>query len=412
MVTRAIAYLSLLTACGPPGALRSYTPWNAEVTEVVVSRREVRVRFPRERLEKLRFSDAEAKRAYIWSVLIPETVDDASISGRVFPGYDGGMPRPVPTFPTLDSLARSGFAYLCTGELGHYGGRCTHNPAEVSLVASGSHMVLVLRDSAQIARLFSLRPSRVRSRRLQLGESVISNDSVPVRYVDPQIPLPDSAMFARRRATIDSLAIASRSVTRSIAFANDIRYDVPGWMQVGDSVRVGIREETVRGSAAVGVTIDHHRGTWTIVDTTVVRPGVTALPQLPPGVRGFWLVGRSVGRTTVTALNIPPYQGPRLLVDPPTNVPGAVVVIPRLGSIRLFVASDTMVENTPLRVRVEARTAAGDVVAGVPVLVRSETMQLTTADSGYVHRLRPGVSVITAQFWSLADTVRVVVRPK
>jgi hypothetical protein len=415
MLTRVIAFVVLMTACGRPGALQPFALANTGMTEVVVSRTEVRVTFPRERLEKLAFSDSEAKRAYVWAIYIPETVGRASIMGRVAPGHtSGGEPRPVPRFPTLDSLARSGFAHICTGDLGHYGGRCDY-PVEVSLSASRNRMILVLRDGSQIARLFALRPARVRLWSWPLGSAVASSDSVPVRYVDPQIPLPDSAMFARRRFELDSLQLWSRSLTRSIAFAHgDRSYDPPGWIQVGDSIYIGIREGFRQGYPGMSGwgTAGPHRGTWMIADTAIVRAGVPPLPRLAPGVRYHSVVGRSVGRTAITAHDIAPFQGPRLPLDPPSSVVGEVVVIPRLRSIRLFTSSDTIVENTPLGVRVEAMTPAGEIVPGVPVTVQSAATVMTTADTGVFNGLRVGVHVLTARFASLVDTVRVVVRPK
>ena len=205
------------------GALVAVSPPDLHRTRVLVSRREVRVVFPPETDGVWGWpssSPLHRSVTYRWSI------STAGIMGARDLGlYVLSAPGQARDFPSLDALVAAGRVQLCAIE--GIGGPCT-NSGVTATVDSG-RVVLVLRDSAQIADLFGLRQPWVRPiRGAPRQPFTLSMDTVRVEYVAPQIPEPSAALRAeveRRRlanaepprvACVDTVVVATERSAPSL----------------------------------------------------------------------------------------------------------------------------------------------------------------------------------------------------
>ena len=114
--------------------------------------------------------------------------------GRSLAGFVHPPAKGSPRYSSLRSFLAHGEAALCVpGMIRECGWK------RMSLAEDSGRVVVVLRDSAIISRWFGLRPPTVSAGHRRPGFEAEAR-AVPVAYVRPQIPLPDSALRAEAEA--------------------------------------------------------------------------------------------------------------------------------------------------------------------------------------------------------------------
>ena len=232
---------------------------------VLVSRRELRVVFP-----------PESQAVWSW----PETpgVDDSptffwyaafhGIEGRVRLGVSLHARDSVRTAPSLESIVRAAKVERC-----HLSRWLPCTERGVKAHVQGRSVVIALRDSALIARLFALRPDSV---------SIVSH--VPrymgdtrrsvarIQYVEPRLPDLDSA--GRAQVLEKQREYDGRELTLWRTLSGGNEGDLL-WLMVGDSAQLGIVEWQCR-SDLCGHYVGFHGtpqdwGRWSVDDPTIAR---------------------------------------------------------------------------------------------------------------------------------------------
>ena len=127
---------------------------SVEPVRVIVSRREVRVVFPTDSARAWGWSDRKDPDyfpAYVWGIGVDGMDGPRFLDARVDRQQDEAR-----NFPSLEQLVAAARAELC---LPGMMARCDSSGTRVSV--EDGRVVLTLRDSARIARLFGLRPALV-----------------------------------------------------------------------------------------------------------------------------------------------------------------------------------------------------------------------------------------------------------
>jgi hypothetical protein len=237
--------------------------WAAEPVRVLVSRRQVRVVFPR-----------HTARTWGW----PAQKDEGNYSSYVWGIIVGGMDGPrilwvrldsrtneARRFPSLERLIAAARAQRC---LPGMVAQCTDS----SMRASVEHgrVVFTLRDSAQIARLFGMRPVFVRAWQQSPGDQDrYSSDSVRVQYIAPDIPPPTAAT---RQDAARSQRRYEASISTVLRFLDGGDPFRPLWLVIGDSEAVSVGEMYCRyDSCSSGGYAAVHDSGWTILDSAIAR---------------------------------------------------------------------------------------------------------------------------------------------
>jgi len=256
---RALCITSVAVQVGPaqsPGA----TP---ESTHVTVSRREVRVVFPRDTATAWGFADTRDSvyfPTYVWGITVDGMDGPRTLRARV--DQERGEARRWPSLAALVAAAR---VERCPPGMG---GNCSASGMNASV--DDDRVVITLRDSAQIARLFGMRPTSVEARLHRPGERLrLVPDTVHVEYVEPMIPEPDAA-------TRDDASRSRRRYEESVNWVQ--RYLSGGtgnpwkpmWLVVGDSAAVSVTEWECHHDACWGgqMVLD---SSWTIRDTRIAE---------------------------------------------------------------------------------------------------------------------------------------------
>ena len=157
-------------------------------TSVEVSTRQVRIAFPADTSGTWGWPvrNKGAYQGYVWSAFVDGMDGPVSIGLWVYPRDTTAL-----TFSSLEPLIAAGYSKLCLP------GMVLHCRDEsVIKTLENNRIILTLDAPAVIARLFGTRPKHVRVTRQTPNDAPIESDSVPVRYVAPQIPQPDSALLA------------------------------------------------------------------------------------------------------------------------------------------------------------------------------------------------------------------------
>ena len=268
------------------------TPPN-EPVRVTVSRREVRVVFPRDTTRGWGWSDRkdpEYYPVYEWGVMVEGMDGPRALVARVFRENDEAR-----QFASLEGLVSSSRGDLCSPGMMW---QCASSG--VGATVDAGRVVLTFRDSAQIARLFGMRPAVVDAWQSRPGgEGRSSRDSIRVEYIEPQVPLPDSATrddAARSRLRYEaSISLVSRYINQGVG---------PLRLRVGDSTAVYVSEMRCRHDVCTTGSTPLDSG-WTVTDTSVAR-----LQLVPPdstdghtvfifGGRPLYLKALRPGRTTL-----------------------------------------------------------------------------------------------------------------
>jgi hypothetical protein len=415
LVAAAIVLAS--TGCAPArhpvaGAL-AQAPLTTTI-EVEVSRTLVRVVFPADTATRWGWFETDDTRwydGYAWSMWVDGGMDGPrSLYWGVGPDRSAaGAGSRVRRFGSLQALLRAGRGGVCRAGMV----QVCDDPIPRVTVADG-RVVLALRDSATIARLFGLRPAWVRVYRRTPANSRGMSDAVLVTYVEPQIPEPTIAVLddaARSRRAYEA------GVTRISRRIGGWPSSWPAlWALVGDTLRLEVEESTCHHDVCSSSDAVADSGWWA-EDTTIVRlePPTSATQdrahERVPRVR---LVGLRRGRTTLHV------HGVRSGADTmpggehlPSELTREVVVTPRPARLALHPAADTARPGRPLRIGIEVGDAAGDPIPDAPVEVTADMGSYRRGTVGTVSISvtfeRPGSRLVTASLGGLADTVLVTV---
>ena len=379
-------------------------------TRVLVSAREVRVIFPPDTSSELGWPAAETpgyRARYYWGVFIDGIDGPRGLELRLGPG--GTSAR---TFPSLRSVVAAASPGLCTSGMV---AQCT--PDGVAASVEGSRVVLTLRDPPTITRLFGLRQDSVQVSRAHPGDATyLPPVRVPVEYVAPEIPIPDSAFRAEAVRARRRYRARITTITRGISGGS---FGSPAiWIGVGDSIPVYVSEMTCTHDACGGSAARVTGTAWSVDDTAVVRLRVVSPSD---SRRSFempspeaYLVARARGRTRVRA-TIPPSPSDTMpsREPPPRTLEREVVVISR--AVRLATGSrpDTIRVGDTLSLRPQVFDADGVAIDGAPIELRYSdgdvNRLLTTTDTARIAFEHAGQRTIVARFGILTDTVRVSV---
>jgi hypothetical protein len=388
---------------------RATTP---EPVRVLVSRREVRVVFPRDTARAWGWSERQDPKyvpLYAWSV---------TVEGMDGPRQLALMARRRGTeardFPSLEHLVRAAQAERCEGGMI---ARCSDSGMRATV--EGKRVVLSLRDSAQIVRLFGMRPEIVTAwRQRPEEEGNLSPESVRVEYVAPELPVPDAAARAEAARARRRYEESVQTITRSIAGGGSSWG--PLWLVVGDSAAVHIEETRCMHDACHSSFAPVHGSVWTVLDPGVARVGPAApragdvvhmspretryVKALRPG-RAVLRVRGVTGPSDTAASSRPPARELERAVIV-TRPIGRVTIVPRPVTVRVR-------EPVTLRVRVVDRD--GREIRGVPArleVLDGDARQVLDA-SGPVRLVltSPGRTRIVGRAGAHADTVTVTVAP-
>lgn len=230
-------------------------------TAVIVSRREVRVAFSRDTAHAWGWParrDPRSDPSYIWSISIDGMDGPRSLSVRADRERD--QPR---IFASLAELIAAARAEFCLPGMMQ---RCESSRTRATV--DNGRVVLIFRDSAEIARLFGMRPATVEVWNGSPGNGGrFSRDSARVEYIVPQIPLPDSA-------TRDDAARSRRRYEASVSMI--WRYIAGGSnsgplvLEVGDSAAVYVAEQRCHYDVCTSGSTPLDEG-WSIVDSSIAR---------------------------------------------------------------------------------------------------------------------------------------------
>lgn len=395
----------------PPGQ-QAVDARNVRAARVLASRREVRIVFPRETATAWGWSELEDRDyqpSYEWGASIDGMDGERTISLHVGRQPGEGARR----FGSPAELVAAGRAEFCILVMV---ADCAAMDAAAS-VQDGA-VVLTLRDSATVARLVGLRPARaaVWHNRPELPRTY-SWDSVQVEYVDPQVPLPDSALRAEGAAARRRYEAARTTILRDL--------NTPGsW---GDEVSMIVGDSTPFVVKEIVCVIDFCREApnpltvsgWHVADTTIVR--VQAVPDAGLVLFGgrrmptISVIARRPGRTRVRVLGL---TGPSDTLPSRQPVPRdlevGVVVTPPVARVDLAPRIQTAEVGQPVRLRVRAVDARGRDIPGAPVEVRVEGgrfWRMKGPDLAPIEFAVPGRHTVTASFGGQTDTLLVDVVP-
>ena len=367
---------------------------------VLVSRREARVVFAKDTARTWGWSarkDPDYFPSYVWGIAV-EGMDGTRM---LWLRLDGRADE-ARHFPSIDSLVAAARAERCfPGMIA----RCTDSAMHASV--ERGQIVLTLRDSAKIARLFGMRPPSVQA--WHRGPDEVHDSwsaAVRVEYVAPTIPPPTAATrldAARSRRRYEA---SITTISRYIKGREPWR---PLWLENGDSVAVSVGEMRCHhDSCSSGEYAGLRDSGWTILDTTIARVQRvlqdssddieiliggrerTYVKALRAG-RTILRVGGVHGPSDTAASSTPPaHQIEReIIVTPPI---GRVEIVPRPDSVRAL-------ETVTLSVRVLDRE--GHEVTGLP-------WQLEVLD-GDTRGIRLGPAPVPLVFNSAGRT-RITVR--
>lgn len=385
-----------------PGAAPPVDPVGSVTlgTEVSVSRREVRVAFGRAvGVGEWGWTEEEARARlhYGWSIDVDAAGEPRSLGVRVTNGGEGAR-----WFPSLAALVEGSLVFLCDR-----GMPMNCRPVDASARVDGGRVVVVLRDSALVAELFGMRPARVGVGYAQPDVAYRPrSDSVEVRYVDPQMPLPDEATRARAAAARREHMASIRSVSRGIV--SDGR-GPPLWVAVGDSATVRVEESRCRYDVCnPGAVADSG---WSVADTAVARVLVGDRSVFPVMSYAVTLVGMRPGRTVVRVDGLHGSDDTALSRPPPRALEAEVVVTEPIARVEIAVSDSVVAAGSRVSVRVRVVDVRGREVVGAPVRVRveggSSTLALTVVGAAVLRIEGPGDTVLRASYGGREAEVRV-----
>ena len=404
--------LPRLVARATSAAGQSATSAAPDSIRVIVSRRVARVIFPRDDAGAWGWSaltDREYLPSYLWSVQLDGA--DGPRSMRLLIGRrDSSAKR----FPSLDSLVRTGTPELCTpGMIAN----CTSDG--MSALVEDRHVVLVLRDSAAIARLFGLRPATMEGVQSRPADTLpVATRRVTAEYVEPQIALPDAKAFADARATRRRFEESISWISRRID-ARDAHSGAALWVVVGDSIPVQVQESRCHYDSCIVTNLPVPDTLFTIGDSGVaeVRGSSSLRSRLALFGASAQLVGRRPGRTSLR-IALPPFASDTAPSrEPPGRTLTREVVVTRpLRRIAFVPNPDSVRVGTPISARLMAVDDQGRRYENPPAQLSmsdgARSFETVTTDSiPRVAFSTPGTRTIVAKWGVLTDTLTIRVLP-
>jgi hypothetical protein len=266
----------------------------------------------------------------------------------------------------------------------------------------GRRVLLLLRDTRAIERLFRMRPDSVDVYR-QVGEAR-ERALVPVEYVSPQLPPPDSTFVAEAARAKRRFEARINSISRYIG-GGSIFDTAPLWIAFGDSLPLVITEVRCTNDLCSSGGVQFQGAEWSVDQTAVAR------------LREPYLVAVAPGRTRIRAKLPPSPADTEPFREPPPHIlQREVFVAPPVVRLAISTASDTIIANERVAVGLRLYDRNGELLDGV-------TLQLTYTEGDNAFRTSavtpsavltfqtPGRRIIAAKFGTLVDTLRVVVIP-
>jgi hypothetical protein len=250
---------------------------------------------------------------------------------------------------------------------------------------------------------------------------------IPVQYVDPQLPDPDSATHAERSRDVAAYELDSQTLRREIG-ANGMSKGPNIWLQQGDSISLSVTERRCWHDSCISNSIE---GQWHITDSSIARAeranpprtasemGQAASQQRTPisfshpaTVR---ITGLRIGTTTIVVAGLDSSKVTHGRVQPPTTLSASITVLPKIATLELRSAKDTVFTWEQIRLSVAVRDTSGNVIPGLPVTVTgaggNQNRYFITTDSVASDLGAPArIDTIIASFESWRDTIIVGVR--
>ena len=264
---RGAAHAALVLA----GLLSAATPAGAQAdsanTYVRVSRRDVRVVFAPETSSTWGWSVAAPgsthRPSYYWSAIVEGPDGPRTLGLHVGRGDDRAR-----TFPSLESVVRSGSTTLCQPGMVS---RCFD--ARVEAGVEGRRVVLTYRDSAAVSRMFAMRPDSVRTLTEAPGmRGLPALGGAAVRYVDADPTALTAALRTEAARARRAYEASVNRVSRAIGGGSSSQLV---WLAVGDSAQLGIEEwhclEDVCGPYHGSRNAPRNWGRWSVGDSLVAR---------------------------------------------------------------------------------------------------------------------------------------------
>jgi hypothetical protein len=307
-------------------------------------------------------------------------------------------------YSSLESLIAAGFSRPC------WPGMILSCRKERVKKAVVNHRVTLTLDSpGLIARLFGTRPEHVRVTRQTPGTdtSAYQSDSVPVRYVAPQLPMPDSATWAAAAKGRRKYEASITSITRDIkgvGWQNDL------WLAVGDSTKLEIEETRCQYDSCFSMRGEVGDSGWSIGDTSMVQ-----IRTSPGG--GRFAYGRHTGKTIVRVRGLHGSSDTMPSRDAPARRIERKITVGRpIRRVSILPRPDTVLVGQPYTFRAQAFDSAGWVIPDVPIeivvdigkhLLGMVATQPTSAEFQVTGR-----RLVVATFRDWADTLVVTVVDK
>lgn len=299
-------------------------------------------------------------------------------------------------FPSLAALVAHGSAVLCRAGGGMFLS-CRDSRGVTASVVDGS-VVVSLRDRSRITELFRLRPAFVGTwQRNSYDEFAFTRDSVPVEYVAPLIPEPDSTMRAEAARQGREHEASRHSISRRIVGGTEHSESL--WLGAGDSAIVSVQELSCRDDYCMGGWGVVSDSGWRLVDTSVAALRVVARQSFAGPSRAV-VMARSPGRTVLRA----------------DSLSREVVVTASIARVTIVPPPDSIVVGELVEFGVLVVDRQGRHLEGVPIVWKHDTGSHHAVQSGpaplRVVFEAPGPRMVIASFASRSDTMIVKVMPK
>ena len=349
-----------------------------EPVRVRVSRREVRIAFPADMARAWGWSERQDPNylpAYAWGVMIEGMDGTRTLAARA-----GRVGQEARDFPSLERLIQAARVQGCSGGMI---AQCSDFGMQASV--EDGRVVLTLRDSAQISRLFGMRPVFVSTWQQRPEEGYrFSRDSVRVEYVSPQIPVPDAATRADAARSRRRFEESIRSTSRYISGGGDRWGRL--WLVVGDSAAVHVDEMRCTYDACISSPAIVGDSGWTIDDPRVARVQSAVLDtsnaRFPfgPARNVQYVKALRPGRTTLRVRGVHGPSDTAVSRRPPQRkLEREIIVTPPIGRVEIVTRPDTLRVRELFTFRVRVADRAGNELAGVPA-----TLEVLDGDGRYV----------------------------
>jgi len=368
-------------------------------TSVEVSTGQVRIAFPVDTSGTWGWPvrNEGAYQGYAWSAFVDGMDGPVSIGLWVYPRDTTAL-----TFSSLDRLIAAGYSKLCLpGMVQHCG------DDSVTKTLENNRIILTLDNPAVIARLFGTRPTHVRvTRQTPADPPTYENDSVPIRYVTPQIPQPDSTLLAEAERGRRQYEASITSIDRHISGAEGWWGMDDIWVAVGDSIRLSLAETHCHYDSCVTGRQVSDSG-WSVRDSSIVR----IRPNCGAGC--VFAYGRRTGKTMIRVRGL---HGPSDTMPsrkpPARRIERRIIVGRPVARVVILPRPDTVRVGQPYTFRARALDRAGRVIPDVPIEIVVDIGHRlgTLATKPYPAEFRvTGRRPVIATFRGLADTLMVTV---